>query len=79
MTKAFLIDAVERIFWTFSQVFGATLLASPVFDNLGLGWQDALKVSAFAAAAAALKAVLALNVGSATPQLGANTYTNTTP
>lgn len=78
MTKGFIIDAAERITWTAVQAFVATLLASPVFDNLGLGWQDALKVAAFAALASVAKNVLALKVGNDnTGQLGADTYTNT--
>lgn len=70
-------DALERIIWTAIQTGGAALLASPVFSNLGLGWQDSLKLAAFAALAAALKAVVALKVGSDnTAQLGADTYVN---
>jgi len=80
MARGFIIDATERIAWTALQTFAAALLASPVFASLGLGWQDALKVAGFAAIAAALKALVALKVGSdSTAQLGANTYDNTQP
>ncbi|MBA3745248.1 holin [Sporichthya sp.] len=80
MTKGFIIDAAERIAWTAIQTFVGALLASPVFDSLGIGWQDALKVAGFAALASALKGLLALNIGSDnTAQLGADTYTNVEP
>lgn len=54
------LDAAERIFWTFVQAFLAVLVVSPVFDNLGLGWEEALKVAAFAGLLSALKVVLAI-------------------
>jgi hypothetical protein len=80
MTRGFIIDAAERIAWTAIQAFIGTLLASPVFDNLGLGWQDALKVAAFAALASVAKNILALQVGNDnTGQLGADTYVNVEP
>ncbi len=80
MTKGFIIDATERIAWTAIQAFIATLLASPVFDDLGLGWQDALKVALFAALASVAKNLLALQIGSDnTGQLGADTYVNKEP
>lgn len=80
MTKGFIIDAVERIVWTAIQAFLATLIASPVFDNLGLGWQEALKVAAFAALLSVAKNIIALNVGNDnTGQLGADTYVNQDP
>lgn len=53
------------------------MLASPVFSNLGLGWQDSIKIALFAALGAAVKALVALKVGADnTAQLGADTYTN---
>ncbi len=80
MTKGFIIDAAERIVWTAIQAFIATLLASPVFDDLGLGWQDALKVALFAALASVAKNLLALQIGNDnTGQLGADTYVNKEP
>ena len=80
MTRGFLIDSAERIVWTAVQTFIGVLLASGVFDNLGLDWEDALKVAGFAALASALKAILALKVGEDnTAQLGADTYVNREP
>lgn len=80
MTKAFVIDATERVVWTAVQAFAATLLASGFFDGIGLSFTDALKVSALAAGASALKSFIALGVGSDnTAQLGADTYTNDEP
>lgn len=54
------LDAAERIFWTFVQAFLAVLVVSPVFDNLGLGWEEALKVAGAAGILSALKVVLAI-------------------
>lgn len=80
MTKGFIIDALERIVWTAIQAFLATLIASPVFDNLGLGWKDALKVAGFAALLSVAKNILALQIGEDnTGQLGADTYVNKEP
>ena len=80
MTRGFIIDAAERIVWTSLQTFAGTLLASGFFDGLGLSLLDCVKISGLAAGAAALKAFLALKVGSdSTAQLGANTYDNTQP
>lgn len=77
MSGGFTRDAAERIVWTAIQAFLATLLASPVFDNLGLDWQDALKIAGFAALASLAKSILALNFGADnTAQLGADTYVN---
>lgn len=56
------LDAAERIFWTFVQAFLAVLVASPVFNELGLGWVEALKVALFAGLLAALKVVLAIAI-----------------
>lgn len=53
------LDMLERTFWSFAATFGGTLLASPVFSNLGVGWQDALKLSVFVSGATALKVVVA--------------------
>ena len=72
-----LIDAAERIVWTFAQAFLAVLVASPVFDNLGLDWEAALKIAAFAGLAAVAKNLLAIAAThNSTPQLGVNTYEN---
>lgn len=53
------LDLGERIFWAFTAAFVGSLVASPIFDNLGLGWQDALKVAATTAALRALVVFLA--------------------
>lgn len=53
------LDMLERVFWTFVQTFIGVLIASPVFDNLGVGYQDALKIGLFAGLAAVAKVVLA--------------------
>lgn len=75
MDRAALLDAAERIFWTWLQAFTGALLASPVFDSLGIGWQDALKIAAFAAGLSVVKQVFAIaSTHNGTPQLGVNTY-----
>jgi hypothetical protein len=77
MSKAALFDAAERIFWTAVTAFFGVLAASPVFDNLGIGWQDALKLAGFAALASVIKQVLAIAATqNGTPQLGVTTYEN---
>lgn len=52
-----LIDACERVGWTFVQAFAAALLAAGVFDS------GALTIGATAAVIAALKAIVATKVG----------------
>lgn len=70
-----ILDALERIFWTAVQAFTGALLASPIFDQLGLGWQDALKIAAATTAVAVLKVVFAIAAThNSTPQLGVTTY-----
>jgi hypothetical protein len=77
MNTAALLDAAERIVWSFLQAFLGALLASPFFDALGLGWQDALKIALFAGLAAVAKNLLAIALThNSTPQLGVNTYDN---
>lgn len=77
MSKAALLDAAERVFWTAVQAFLGTLVASGLFDNLGLSWQDALKVAGMAALASVVKSVLAIAATqNSTPQLGVDTYDN---
>lgn len=76
MSSAFL-DAAERVFWTAVQAFLGTLVASGIFDNLGLSWVDALKVAGMAALASVVKVVLAIAAThNSTPQLGVETYEN---
>lgn len=67
-------DVAERIIWTAVQTFLGSMLASPFFDNLGLGWQDSLKIAGFAALGSLVKNILAINVGGESPQLGTETY-----
>lgn len=75
MSKAALFDALERIFWSSVQVFFGSLLASPIFNQLGLGWQDALKIAAVATALSIVKQIVAIAATqNSTPQLGVNTY-----
>ena len=75
--RAALLDAAERIFWTAVTAFFGVLAASPIFDNLGIGWQDALKIAAFAAGLSIVKQVFAIaSTHNGTPQLGVNTYDN---
>lgn len=77
MNRAALLDAAERIFWTALQAFLGTLLASGIFDNLGLNWEDALKIAGVSALASAAKTLLAIAIThNSTPQLGVNTYDN---
>lgn len=75
MSKAAVLDGLERIFWTAIQAFFGALLASPIFDQLGLGWQDSLKIALAATAVAVIKVLLAIassqNNGA---QLGVDTY-----
>lgn len=77
MSRAALLDAAERIFWTALQAFLGTLAASGIFDNLGLDWKDAAKIAGVAALAAVVKTLLAIAAThNSTPQLGVNTYDN---
>lgn len=75
MNRTAMMDALERIFWTAVQTFGGSLLASPVFGDLGLGWQDALKIASAATALAVLKVVVGI-AQDRTAQLGPRTYAN---
>lgn len=77
MARAAFLDATERIAWSFVQAFLGALIASPVFAELGLGWQDSLKIALFAGGLAVAKNVLAIAMThNSTPQLGVNTYDN---
>ena len=77
MNRAAFLDAAERVFWTAVQAFLGVLLASGLFDQLGLNWEDALKVAGMAALAAVAKTLLAIAAThNSTPQLGVNTYDN---
>ena len=77
MSRGFILDAAERIFWTAIQTFAGALLASGFFDGLGLSFLDAVKIAALAAGASVLKSIVALGVGNDnTAQLGGNTYVN---
>jgi hypothetical protein len=53
-------DIAERTFWTVAASFLGVLAASPVFDNLGLDWEDALKLALFTGAATLVKCLLAV-------------------
>lgn len=76
-SRAPILDAAERIFWSFMQAFIGALIASPVFAELGLGWQDSLKIALFAGGLAVAKNLLAIAMThNSTPQLGVNTYDN---
>lgn len=78
--SANVLDAAERIFWTVVQAFLASIAASGVFDSLGLGWQDSLKIALFAGLASLVKCLLAIAAThNDTPQLGVETYTNENP
>lgn len=69
------MDAIERIFWTAVQAFLGTLIASNVFDSLGLDWVNALEIAGMAALAAVAKSILAIAATkNGTPQLGVTTY-----
>lgn len=75
MNRAAFLDAAERISWSFAQAFLGAMLASPFFNELGLGWQDSLKIALFAGLASVAKNLLAIAVThNSTPQLGVNTY-----
>ncbi len=75
MNRAALLDAAERVAWSFAQAFLGVLLASPVFDSLGVGWEGALKIALFAGLASVAKNLLAIAIThNGTPQLGVNTY-----
>ena len=53
------LDLGERIFWAFTAAFVGSLVASPIFDDLGLGWESALKIAAATAVLRALVVFLA--------------------
>jgi len=79
-TKAFLLDALERLIWTFIQTFLGIVAADGFLDNTSVSWQDKLVAAAVAAAISAAKSVLALKVGSPTAQAlpaAQSTYTYT--
>ena len=77
MGRAALLDAAERIVWSFVQAFLGALIASPIFAELGLGWEESLKIALAAGALAVAKNVLAIAAThNSTPQLGVNTYDN---
>jgi protein involved in polysaccharide export with SLBB domain len=61
-SKAFLIDAVERVAWTAIQAFAATWIVNAA-ANLELPFVDQLKVAGTAALLAACKAIVATKVG----------------
>jgi hypothetical protein len=65
MTKAQLLDLLERSVWTFLQTFVAVFVASGVLDSTNLDGA-ALKAAAIAAGLAALKAVIAQQFGTGT-------------
>lgn len=75
--NANILDALERIFWTVVQAFLGSLVASGLFDSLGLNWEDSLKIALVAGAASLVKCLLAIAATHTdTPQLGVTTYTN---
>lgn len=58
MSKKFLVDAAERIGWTFVQAAGASVLVAGGFDI------DVWKTAAVAGGLAAIKVLIALKIGS---------------
>lgn len=56
------LDLAERVFWTFTAAFLGLLVASPVWDNFGVGWQDALKGALFVGGLSAAKVLLAFAI-----------------
>lgn len=54
------LDVLERVGLAFGVAFLGSLTASPVFDNLGVGAGDALKVAVFAGLFQAAIVILAL-------------------
>lgn len=63
MTKAQLFDAAERVAWTFVQALGGVIIASGGFGA------DVWKAAAIAGGLAAVKAIVALNIGRPNAQL----------
>jgi len=59
-SRTFLLDAAERVFWTYVQAFLGLLLVSGVTDLDAL---QAAAVAAVPAALAALKAIIATRFG----------------
>lgn len=53
------LDLGERIFWAFAAAFVGSLVASPIFNDLGIGWQEALQIALSAAVLRALVVFLA--------------------
>lgn len=67
LTKRYLADLAERVFWTWLQAFGATLVASGWFDVNGVLDLSILEKAAIAGIAAVLsllKGIVAKGVGS---------------
>lgn len=65
MTKAQLLDLLERSAWTFVQTFLGVILAAGLIDSASLDL-DAWKAAAIAAAIAGVKAVIAQQFGNGT-------------
>ena len=66
MTKAQILDLIERSAWTFVQAFIAVLLASSVLAGGVSTDVEAWKAALIAAALAAVKAVIAQQFGNGT-------------
>lgn len=56
-------DLVERVGWTFIQSFAGFLIAFNITDLNGIDWGDLFKGAAVASGIAALKVIIAQNVG----------------
>lgn len=55
-TKAFLLDAAERVIWTFLQAFGAVVIIN------GWSWES-LQIALAAGGISVLKCLIAMKVG----------------
>lgn len=62
-SKAFLLDAAERVVWTFIQTFVGIVTADGFTDKLNLDAKGALIGAAIAAGLSAAKCLLASRIG----------------
>jgi hypothetical protein len=67
-SKQFLLDALERMLWTFVQTLLAIATVDGFFDQLNTDWQGTLTGAVVAALLSAVKSTFAAGVGEETPQ-----------
>lgn len=68
------LDVAERTFWTVVAAVLGSLVSGAVFDNLGIGWQDSVKIALFVGLGTLVKALLAISLDRSNgAQLGVHT------